>query len=119
MRRTDTVIIGFTKARGRRDTFAALVLGCFDEGLLSYCGLASSGFGREKASLYERLMRLRSDTSPFPHKLSIKSKIVWLKPLLIAEIMYDGTGRDGRYKNIKFVGLKASVSASDVHKRRR
>ena len=62
----DFVIGGFTKPKGGRSHFGALLIGVFEKKGLRFCGKVGTGFDQKRlASLYREMDKLRIDDCPF------------------------------------------------------
>jgi bifunctional non-homologous end joining protein LigD len=119
------VIAGYTLGSGRRtETLGSLVLGSYDrQGRLRYAGHVGTGF--DEAGLHamlQRLQLLRRATSPFNERLPkggtssrAGSPVVWVEPVLVAEIKFAEQTADGRLRHPVFMRLREDKRPSDVH----
>jgi bifunctional non-homologous end joining protein LigD len=79
----DEFVIGcYTDPKGARIGFGGLHLGYYDQaGDLIYAGRVGSGFDDETLkSLFDRLVRLQRDTSPFKNLKRADRDVHWVKP---------------------------------------
>lgn len=66
LKRQEFVIGGFTKPRGSRSEFSALLLGFYRQGNLIYCGKVGTGFNsRALDSIFKKLNPLKDPGFPF------------------------------------------------------
>jgi bifunctional non-homologous end joining protein LigD len=112
----ELVIGGYTKPRGSRIEFGALLVGYFADGKLHYAGKVGTGFDRELlVSLGERLRALRVDEPPFADAASIRERdVTWVKPELVAQIGFMEWTSAGRLRHPRFLGLRDDKRAEEV-----
>lgn len=110
------VVGGFTPPSGSRSAFGSLLLGtASDDGEITYAGRVGSGFGdRQLAHLHERLLELERPTSPFVEPVPDARGATWVEPVLVVEVGYTETTRDGRLRHPVFHGLLESLRPSPV-----
>lgn len=114
-RRQEFVIGGYTQSEAR--DLSALLLGVYDGDQLIYVGRAGTGFTeRIMAELKQRFAPLKRDTSPFqqPPKLKGDQSIVWLEPLLVAEIQYAELTKDRQLRQASFKGLRHDKPPKEI-----
>ena len=107
----DFVIAGFTAPRGARQGFGALLLGEYGaDGRLVYVGKVGSGFSAPVlAALTTRMTALERASSPFSTAVppaAIDGGVTWLKPRLVAEVIYSERTADGYLRQARFKGLR-------------
>jgi len=97
-------ICGYTLGTGWREPlFGAIVLGKTRRGPGSvvygdfdYVGCAGSGFTQEQLeALLPRLLKHRTDESPFPVPAKVPGLVSWVKPVIRVEVKYGDTTKDG------------------------
>ncbi|MGX1305344.1 bifunctional non-homologous end joining protein LigD [Amorphus suaedae] len=115
VKRQEFVIGGWspsTKARA----FSSLLLGVNDNGRLRYCGRVGTGFdGDLLEEIGKRLARHARKTSPFDEvPAAIARSAHWVKPVLVAEVSFAETTRDGSVRHGVFVGLRDDKPASEI-----
>ncbi len=117
--RQEMVIAGFTKPKGSRTHFGALLLGVYSEGELHYVGLVGTGFSHATLeSLTKKFKPLIRKTNPFvdlPKKLD---GATFLKPRLVGEISFTEWTKDGSLRHPTFLGLRVDKKAVEVKKER-
>ena len=88
--RQECVIGGYTDPKGSRENFGSIVLGLYDDqGRLVPVGQAGSGFTQQtNASMWKKLEKLETKTSPFFGKPDSPRRVHFVKPELVAEIKF-------------------------------
>lgn len=113
----DVIICGYTKAKGSRKNFGALILGTYVNDELKYCGHAGTGF---KASTLDDLMTkfkpLITKKSPFKVIPKTNTDPVWLKPELVCEIKFAEKTKDEIFRHPVFKGLRIDKEKKDIKK---
>lgn len=111
----EAIICGFTKPRGSRKSFGALILGKYMDGKLVYCGHTGTGFNKESLSqMHERLKELTVKTSPFEKKPKTNMPVTWTKPELVCEIKFSEITKDGIYRHPVFVALREDKNPDEI-----
>jgi bifunctional non-homologous end joining protein LigD len=114
-KRIEAVICGFTKPRGGRKYFGALILGIYDDDQLKYIGHSGGGFSNsDLKSLHEILIKSETDKSPFKSKPVTNMPVTWLKPQLVCEIKYLEWTNDNVLRNPIFLGLREDKTPNDL-----
>lgn len=117
VQRQEVVIAGFTKTRGSRSHFGALVLGVYEKDKLIYIGHTGSGFSeRSLADIYKKLKPLITDKAPFATPPKTNMPCTWVKPVLVGEVKFSEWTKDNMLRQPIFMGLREDKNASDVHK---
>jgi DNA ligase D-like protein (predicted ligase) len=108
------VIGGYTEPRRARLGFGALLLGYYRRGKLNYAGKVGTGFSHELLqTLSKRLRRLKRESCPFA-ETPPERNAHWVRPELVAEIMFMEWTRDGRLRHPRFTGLRTDKPAREV-----
>ena len=112
------VIAGYTAGEGERaKTFGAVLLGYYDDGVLTYAGRAGSGFTQQTLlDMLEAMQPLRVDDCPFsapPPDVDPKLA-TWLKPELVAQVKFSQWTADSIMRAPVFLGLRGDVPARTV-----
>jgi bifunctional non-homologous end joining protein LigD len=114
-KRQEAVIAGYTPPRGSRPFFGALALALRDNGQWRYIGNVGAGFSHEMlATLYEKLIPLKTERSPFTAKIKNQGTTTWVKPKLVAEIKFTEWTTAGEMRHPVFLGLRTDKAAQDV-----
>jgi bifunctional non-homologous end joining protein LigD len=111
----ELVIGGWTKPRGARTHFGAILVGHYDEGgELRYAGKVGTGFGSATlADLHRRMSAGERDTSPFADLKRMKDAH-WAEPQLVANIAFTEWTADGKLRHPRFEGLRSDKDPRTV-----
>ena len=114
-RRQEAVIVGFTAPRRSRPYFGALVLAVRDGKSWRYVGHVGTGFSHAALKeLYDKLLPLRIDASPFEERVKDEAATTWVKPKLVAEIKFTEWTEAGEMRHPAYMGLREDKRAEDV-----
>jgi bifunctional non-homologous end joining protein LigD len=121
------VIGGYTRPKGARSHFGAILVGYYQEGGLRFAAKVGTGFNEKTLeSLYEKFQKLTQPDCPFvnlPERVSgISSglsaaemrRCSWLRPELVCQVRFAEWTRDHHLRQPAFVGLRDDKSARDV-----
>jgi bifunctional non-homologous end joining protein LigD len=115
--RQEVVITGYTKSRGNRSHFGALILGIQKNNELVYVGHTGSGFTKDSLEqIWHLLQPLRTKDSPFEHPPKTNMPATWVKPKLIAEVKFQEWTKDGCLRQPIFLGLRPDKDLKAVVK---
>ena len=109
-------VIGGWRPSEKRNRFASLLLGAWEDGRLVYHGRVGTGFNeRSGAELQQALdARARKD-SPFAEvPRDILRHANWVEPDLVAEIAFTEFTPDGALRHPSFLGLRTDKPARSV-----
>jgi bifunctional non-homologous end joining protein LigD len=111
----DVVIGGWTAPRRSRDYFGALLMGLYKGSELRYIGSVGTGFDSESlAGIHARLKKLETSKSPFKHPPTVKEKITWVEPRLVARVKYAEWTTDLKLRQPVFLGFQNDRDASSA-----
>jgi bifunctional non-homologous end joining protein LigD len=115
--RQEAIICGFTKPRGNREKFGALILGIYEKGKLQYIGHTGTGFDEKGLNyLFKKLKPLEQKESPFTEVIKTNAPVTWVKPKLICEIKFQEWTGDGMMRQPVFMGLREDKKPEEVKK---
>lgn len=113
----DAIVVGLTRGRGARKKLGALVLACYDEGKLTYVGKVGTGF--DESTIDFLLSQLQKITTKKPaikdvSKIKeIEEDVVWVKPMLIAEVKFLELTKDKKLRAPSFMRLRFDKKPQD------
>jgi bifunctional non-homologous end joining protein LigD len=114
-RRQEVVIVGFTAPRRSRPCFGSLVLAVREGGAWRYVGHVGTGFTHATLrELHNRLLKLRTDRSPFKERIKDHAATTWVKPKLVVEVKFTEWTTAGEMRHPAFLGLREDKRAEDV-----
>jgi len=105
------VIVGFTRAQGKRNGFGALLLAVNGPSGLVYAGRVGSGFTQSLLKqLHEQLCAQERDTAPLAEPLNATQSrsVHWVEPTQACEVEFAEWTRDGLVRQAVFLGLSAN-----------
>ncbi|HUN63750.1 MAG TPA: non-homologous end-joining DNA ligase [Candidatus Sulfotelmatobacter sp.] len=113
-REQEFVIGGFTKPKGSRLEFGALLLGVYDKKSLRYVGKVGTGFDseglRNLRHLFHPLIQQKSAFGEPPNERDV----TFLKPELVAQISFTEWTADGKLRHPVYLGLRDDKRAREV-----
>ena len=113
--RQEVVIAGFTAPRRTRLFFGALVIAVREGGAWRYIGHVGTGFSHQALEeLHGKLMRLKTDKSPFSTKVKDERVTTWVRPALVAEVKFAEWTSKGELRQPVYLGLRSDKKANDV-----
>ncbi len=103
----DAVIGGYTKGRGSRSSFGALILGLYDQDQLRYIGNVGGGFSENSLKqIFELMSSRRTDNCPFATAVKTDQQAQWLRPELVCEVRYMEITSDGKLRHPIFMRIR-------------
>lgn len=113
--RQEAVISGFTKPRGSRKKFGALLLGVYEKGDLIYIGNVGTGFNEKLLTdIYDQLEPLLQTDSSFSIPPKANMPVTWVKPKLVCEVEFTEWTSEGHMRHPTFKGLRTDINAKEV-----
>jgi bifunctional non-homologous end joining protein LigD len=107
------VIVGYEPSTAVPGAIASLLLAARTGGGLSYVGSVGTGFKqREARELKERLDTMRRTKAAVPLK---GKSLVFVEPVLAAEIEYRAWTDDSKLRHASFKGLREPEDNADIH----
>ncbi len=117
--RQEAVIGGFTRPRGSRQKFGALVLGVYEGGDLVYVGHTGGGFDAQSlAEVHAAMQPLVRANCPFQRRPKTNAPATWVEPRLVCEVTFQEWTSDGIMRQPIFLGLRDDKPARSVQRER-
>jgi bifunctional non-homologous end joining protein LigD len=117
MKRQEVVIGGFTRPKGMRNHFGALLIGVYKGRKLTYVGHVGGGFDEDSLeSIYKLLKPLEIEDCPFETKPQTNTPATWVKPKILAEVTFSEWTKDDIMRHPIFIGLREDKKAEEVEK---
>jgi DNA ligase D-like protein (predicted ligase)/DNA ligase D-like protein (predicted 3'-phosphoesterase) len=110
----DCAIFGYTEGEGARSsTFGALILGLYRDSKAVFVGKVGTGFTEDNSkSLMEVFEPLKTDGRTLEGADAAET-IIWLRPELVCEVVYQTVTREGRLRMPRFKGLRPDKRANE------
>ncbi|MFZ7102415.1 MAG: DNA ligase D [Peptococcaceae bacterium] len=115
--RQEFVIGGYTLSDKKTSGVSSLLLGLYEEKDLIYTGRAGTGLTvRSMKELEKEFASIKTERTPFkrapePRK---NEKIIWLEPVLVAEIKFAAWTEDNLLRQASFKGLRVDKDPRDI-----
>ena len=112
------VVAGYLESTAIRNGVGALVAAYYQNGALVYAGRIGTGFTRQAATaIWQTLQAHRTSTPPVTTALDASQKrgVVWVHPVIVAQVTYRGFTGDHLLRHAAFKGLRDDKPASDVY----
>jgi bifunctional non-homologous end joining protein LigD len=126
--RQEFVIGGFSDRSDNAKAVGALMLGYYDgAGVLQYAGRVGTGWSSKDAvALRARLAKVITEKSPFPAGTTRSTRWMtrpaaedhWVRPTLVAEIVFTEWTPDGSIRHASYQGLREDKDARSVGRER-
>jgi DNA ligase D-like protein (predicted ligase) len=117
VRQQEFVIVGYTAPQGSRERLGALLVGYYEGKSLRYAGKVGTGYDRRTLEyLYQRLVPLQRDTTPFSEGPSPAGDVQWVTPKLVAQVGFSEWTSAGLLRHPRFLGLREDKAAREVRR---
>jgi len=113
----DFVVGGYTRGKGSRAPFGALLLGYWEGGKLRYASHVGSGF--DDATLGEakaRLGPLHRDSCPFAEKPELPNPTTWVEPKVVVEVKFQNWTDEGSLRAPVFLRFRDDLKPKEIHR---
>ena len=114
-RTADLAVVGFTRPRGARGAFGALLLASREGGGLRFAGSVGSGFGdRLLADLHARLAPRARPTPPCAGPVPKGRANTWVEPELVVEVRFKERTEEGLLRQPVFLRVRDDKRPEDA-----
>lgn len=122
----DVIIGGYTRNENTRKPFSALLLGVYEGKKLQFIGPVGTGFDKKsQEEILQRLKPLETKKCPFETEPDYnkpsrfrpkppKASVTWVKPQVVAEVVYRTKAKDGSLRHPSFRGLREDKSPDEI-----
>jgi len=113
------VIVGYVVSNVSADAIGALVVGYFEGKRLTYAGRVGTGFTHKTSiGLMKKLKPLATTAPAFAANLTglQRKGVIWVKPVLVAQIEYRAWTADNLLRHAAFKGLREDKPATTVRR---
>ena len=113
------VVIGFVRLKGTSQAIGSLVLGYYAGRTLIYAGRVGTGFSQSDAgAIWEALQTIQTVAPPLAKHLTNEQRegVVWVKPLLVAQVEYRSWTPDGIVRHASFKAFRQDKRPSEIRK---
>jgi bifunctional non-homologous end joining protein LigD len=115
----DFVIGGYTRGKGAREDFGALLIGYWDGDALQFVSNVGTGFDERLISrLKAQLDAIAQAACPFAQRPPQTATAVWVRPELACEVKFQEWTEDERLRAPVFVRLRDDLDPKEIKKGR-
>jgi bifunctional non-homologous end joining protein LigD len=109
-------VIGGWRPSTKRNRFASLLLGTYDDGKFVYHGRVGTGFNEDDAAALQKALDKRArKTKPFDEVPRDIARVAnWVEPELVAEIAFSEVTPDNVLRHPSFMGLREDKDPKSV-----
>ena len=105
-------LCGYTT--GNRDYFSALIVGTFEDGVLTWAGNVGTGFDRKTMEqILELVTPLETAKCPFAAAPKMDDTAHWIRPELVCTVRYQNLTGDGKLRAPVYVGMRTDIAPED------
>jgi DNA ligase D len=118
-KRQEFVIGGFTRSDKKPDGISSLLLGVYEGEALIFTGRVGTGFNKSNTKeLLEKFKAINNPESLFSikPKIGANETVIWLKPLLVAEIKFAEWTKDNLLRQASYKGLRTDKEPKTVYR---
>ncbi|HYV20602.1 MAG TPA: non-homologous end-joining DNA ligase [Verrucomicrobiae bacterium] len=113
----DFVIGGWTRGKGSRESFGAILVGYWEKKKLVFVSHVGSGFDdRTVTLLRKKLAPLQRKTCPFAEKPESTSPATWVEPKLAAEVKFHSFTPDGHLRAPVYIRIREDLDPARITK---
>ncbi len=116
-KRQEFVIGGYSLSSKKVSGVSSLLLGIYEGGNLVYAGRAGTGISEHDGKMLENKFRnLKRMESPFNStpKLKPKEQVIWLEPVMAAEIKFTEWTKENLLRHASFKGIRTDKDPKDI-----
>jgi bifunctional non-homologous end joining protein LigD len=114
-RAQEFVVGGFTRPKGSREGFGALLVGYHEDGALRYAGRVGSGFSdAQLTGLHSLLTQTVTATAPFSGEHPDIDSATWVTPSLVVQVAFAEWTSGGLLRQPSFIGVREDVDPTSV-----
>lgn len=113
----EAIIVGYTRPKGSRYGFGALVLAVKGDHEMDYVGNVGTGFDdKQLKEIYGMLQKIRSVDKPFAENIKVANEreVTWVVPKYIVEISFSEWTKDLNMRHPVFKSLRDDKELDEI-----
>ena len=110
----EVVVVGFTKPRGSRKCFGALLLAVREGRRWKYAGVSAPDQREDPAHALRQACAADHRAKPIEKKVPDEANTTWVKPKLVAEVKFTEWTKGGEMRHPVYLGLRTDKPAAEV-----